>query len=249
MKRDNSSSSSSDNSSNHSKKQKVANDSDELQPQTHLMQFIPAIPPEAPPEASSSTTAADPKRHKTLREYHNVAVAKVYSAKDYELWPTIAVNVYRAQINIRNRHYASDMIRYWFDEHQGLRTPPPKSPRSAYAMFFSEQKSVWFQKHGKWNNKKDGKKIGAMWKVLGEDEKKTYVVQYDEIVAQYDTNDEFWQNNVVEWRREKIKRLESNGEEMDPEKRIALKLNSFCECKLCKPEEEEEEEEEVPKVQ
>jgi hypothetical protein len=235
-----SSSSSNNNNNNQSKKQKVANNNNqEPEPQPHLMPCIPAVPPVAPPPQAS---AADSKRPKTLREYHNISVAKVYAAKDYELWPTIAVNVYRAQINIHNRQYASDMIRYWFDEHQGLRTPPPKSPRSAYTMFFSEQKSWWFQQHGKWNNKKDGKKIGALWKELGKDEKNTYQVQYDKVVAQYDTNEAYWQNQVVEWRREKLNRLESSGEEMNPEKRIALKLNSFCQCKLCKSEEEEEEE-------
>jgi len=225
-----------------SKKQKVAKNEtsstdDEPQPQTHLMPFIPAIPPVAPPPtaSSSSSETQTKKRPKTLREYHNMApLAKVYSAKDYELWPTIAVNVYRAQINIHNRTYASDMIRYWFDEHQGLRTPPPSPPRSSYVMFFTKQKSLAAGK------KCNAKSIGALWKVLGEDEKTMYGVQYEKVCAQHAANEEYWENHVCEWRIEKELRLINSGVEMDSEKRIALKLNSFCECKLCKAEGEEE---------
>lgn len=208
--------SSSNCSSDLAKKQKVTND-DEPQPQLHLMPINPSIPPEA-----------DPKKQRL----------KVYSPKDCALWPKIAVTIFRSQVKIHNVDYASDYMRYWYNEHQGLRTPPPKPSRSAYAIFFGEQKSVWFQTHGKWDNKKDGKKIGAMWKVWSDHDKQVYHTRFDLEKSQYNTNNIFWHTAAAEWRLEKVRRLEASGEEMDREKRIALKLNDICACELCKPKED-----------
>lgn len=223
------------NSDDLAKKQKVTNVDDEPQPQPqpqlHLMPLFPPIPPEAPPSSEEKPTTVNKQRR-------YVPKSKVYSPKDYALWPALAVNIYRSQVNIRNTDYASDYIRYWYNEHQGLCTPPPKPPRSAYSIYFNEQKSAWFQTHGKWNMKKDSKKVGAMWKELSEDDKKVYHTKMDVERTQFNANNEFWHGKAVEWRLEKVQRLKASGEEFDPKKRVALRLNDICVCELCKPEED-----------
>jgi len=216
-----------------SKKQKVTNDDAKPQPQLHLMPVTPATPPQAP-LPSPTPVAPDGK----LRLSYKMPKRKVYSSKDSALWQSIAVKVYRAQVNIHNVDYASDYMRYWYKEHQGLRTPPPKPPRSAYSIYFNEQKSLWCQTHSKWDIKKDTKKVGAMWKALSEDEKRQYHDRMEKARNQYNTNTDSWQTKAAEWRLEKAQRLKASGEELDPEKRAALRLNDICVCELCKPKED-----------
>ena len=215
-----------------SKKQKATSDdaAPQLQPQLHLMSVTPPAPPEAPPPAS---TPGGPDDRRRLS--YKLPKRKVYAAKDYSQWPTIAYSIYRAQVNIHNVDHASDYMRYWYKEHQGLRTPPPRPPRSAYSIFFNEQKSLWCQTHAKWNMKKDTKKVGAMWRALSEDEQRPYHDRLDAARTQYTTNDEYWQTEAAEWRLKKDQCLKASGEELDPEKRAALRLNDICVCELCKP--------------
>lgn len=215
--------------SDSAKKQKVVsdnanddNDDDDdgtLQPQDNRMPKIPATPPEVP---LTEEEQAEIKR-KYSKSYQTIPKS-VYRSKDYNLWPKIAYTVFRSQVNIHNSAYASDYIRHWFVEHEGLREPPPKAPRSAYAEYFRIKKHEWFLKHGKFTSK-DNKKIAAMWKALSEDEQKAYHNKYDKIVAQCNVNDEFWQAEAEEWGKNKILKLKESGEESDPEKRVRLKMN------------------------
>lgn len=141
------------------KKQKVTNDNDddnnddgkvqqELQPQMDLMPKIPAIPPEVPLTEEEQAVIKRKYRHtwQTIPK-------TIYKSKDYNLWPKIAYTVFRNQVNIQNGAYASEYIRHWFTEHEGLREPPPKAPRSAYAEYFRIKKHEWFVEHGKFTSK------------------------------------------------------------------------------------------------
>lgn len=202
----------------------------QLQPQLHLMPITPALPPVVP---LSVEEEADLK--KKYRYKYQTPPNKVYKSKDYNLWPKVATNVFASQKTIHNPAYASEYIRYWFAEHHGLRAQPPKASRSAYATYYNDQKSGWCAKHGQWNQKRDSKKIGTLWKTLTDDERKVCETQFANSVAQHTVNTNFWHEEAVKWRFEKLQRLQAKGEELDPEKRVALKLSKICVCELCKP--------------
>ena len=199
-----------DASSDSTKKAKSSND-DVVQAQPELMPRIPAIPPEAP---LSEAAKADLQR-KYRFKYQKIP-AKVYGSEDKKLWPEIASSVFKTQVDIHNNVHASHYIRGWFLEHDGLRAPPPKPPRSAYSVYYNEQKTLWCRTHGKWNQKRDSKKIGAMWKGLTEDVQQVYHTKRDNSVAQFKANDTFWKEEAEKWGLEKAKK--HSGEDCDPEK-------------------------------
>ena len=128
------------------KKQKV--DDGKLQPQLDLMPKIPSTPPTVP-----LTQAEQDELKRKYRHTWQTIPPPVYRSKDYNLWPKIAYTIYRSQVNIHNSSYASNYCRFWFAEHEGLREPPPKPPRSAYAEFFRVKKHEWFLEHGKFTSK------------------------------------------------------------------------------------------------
>lgn len=207
------------------KKQKVATendidgDNDAVRPQLDYMPKIAATPPAAP-----LTEEEELELKRKYRHAYKIPPPKTYRPRDYALWPQIATNVYRQQVNIRNHTHASAYIRVWFAEHAGLRAPPPKAPRSAYSVYFNKQKSVWAATHGTFSQAKDTKKIGAMWRALAEEDKRTWHDTYDRMVAQFNANDEFWQAEAEAWGEAKLKELQEKGEETDPERRMGSKL-------------------------
>jgi len=212
------------------KKQKVTNEINEndgsnaalIHPQLDLMPKISATPPEVP-----LTTEEKAQIKQKYRHAWQTPPPKVYKPKDYALWPQIAVNVLRQQINIQNHVYASDHMRHWFAEHAGLRAPPPKAPRSSYSVYYNRQKSLWGEKHGKWSQAKESKRVGAMWRALSERDKKECDDVFDKKVAQFDANDDFWQAEAEKWGKTKQMKLKENKEETDPERRVRLKLSGL----------------------
>jgi len=221
--------------SDSAKKPKVADESDDdeklqpqlddvekLQPQLDLMPKLPATPPEVPLTEEKQAELKQKYRH----SYQTIP-PKVYKAKDYALWPQIPVNVFRQQVNIQSHKHAAEYMRHWFAEHEGLRMPPPKAPRASYAEYYRLKKSEMFKKNGKFSTSKDGKKIGAAWKAMSEEDKQVYHDIYDKMVAQFNTNHKFWQADSEEWGKAKQQKLKENGEETDPEKRVRLKLRGL----------------------
>ena len=116
---------------------------------------------------------------------------------------------------------------------KGMMVPAKKPARSAYSLFFNEQKSILAKKNGKWNNKKDGKKVGGMWKVLDDAGKQKYFDDYELRQDTYGKQVEHWEKETRKWREEKRCRLISEGIEVDNQKRMTLQLNPICECDLC----------------
>ena len=118
-------------------------------------------------------------------------------------------------------------MRHWFTEHAGLRAPPPKAPRSAYSVYYNNEKSQWAEKHGKWSQAKDSKKVGAMWNSMNEEDKKEWYEKYDQMVEQFNINNKYWEGEANEWGKTKQAMLkESENEETDPDRRVKLKLKS-----------------------
>ena len=213
------------------KKQKMNSDSTSSTTRNGPLLYpalIPGVPPRAPKDKEKQN-----KKVLTIAERHGFGGPDVYCAADYFIWPEVAMKTYRAQVNIQNRNYASQYMLYWFEEHKGMMVPAKKPARSAYSLFFNEQKSILAKKNGKWNNKKDGKKVGGMWKVLDDAGKQKYFDDYELRQDTYGKQVEHWEKETRKWREEKRCRLISEGIEVDNQKRMTLQLNPICECDLC----------------
>ena len=120
-----------------------------LEPQLELMPLIPAQPPTVP-----LTDEEEVELQKKYRYKYQTRPAPVYKSKDYALWPgKLPQAVFGSQKNIHNAVLASDYMRTWFAQYQGLRTPPPKAARSSYALYYNTQKTQWKETHGEMESK------------------------------------------------------------------------------------------------
>ena len=174
-----------------------------LEPQLELMPLIPAQPPTVP-----LTDEEEVELQKKYRYKYQTRPAPVYKSKDYALWPgKLPQAVFGSQKNIHNAVLASDYMRTWFAQYQGLRTPPPKAARSSYALYYNTQKTHWKDTHGKWNQKRDSKKIGVLWQNLAVADKAIYEHQYTRSHEQYTINTQYWHDEAAKWRTAKIQQL------------------------------------------
>ena len=83
-------------------------------------------------------------------------------------------------------------MRWWFQQHTGMPNQPPKAPRSAYALWFSRAKSAHSATGAAWNNKRDGKRLGAEWKELtakADPVVDAAMEEFKAMRAQYEVND------------------------------------------------------------
>mmetsp|Transcript_2820 Transcript_2820/g.5452 ORF Transcript_2820/g.5452 Transcript_2820/m.5452 type:complete len:238 (+) Transcript_2820:67-780(+) len=158
----------------------------------------------------------------------------IYGPKDTVLWPEEATDIFRATKINQDPQYASRYMRWWFENHEGMPGRVPKISRSAYSLYYAAQKGVIFHSAGKFNQKKDGKKIAAAWKVLGEEEKQPYMDKIATLRALHKANEEWWNEELEAWRDKRIVRLRS-GAELDPLKRHSMGLEPLCVCSKCGP--------------
>ena len=122
-------------------------------------------------------------------------------------------------------------MRWWFAEHEGLPVKPPEGPRSAYFMYCVEQKRVTFEKNGKWDQKKDTKKIGAAWQTLEADVKGGYESRYEQCCDKVEAQHDEYDKALEQWRQQRAVRLAT--EVTDPQERQKIGLNPICSCKYC----------------
>ncbi|KAL9178824.1 hypothetical protein ACHAXT_003955 [Thalassiosira profunda] len=111
----------------------------------------------------------------------------------------------------------------------------PKIPRSGYALYYAQQKRAIFEEAGKWNNKKDGKRIGQAWKALSKEEQQPYEEEIAILREQKEANEEWYDDRLEAWRKERRERLAKEGAELDPTTRREKGLEPFCECGRCGP--------------
>jgi len=126
-------------------------------------------------------------------------------------------------------------MRWWFENHEGKPARVPKIPKSAYTLYYTEQKHSIFLSAGKFHQKKDGKKIGAAWKLLAEEDKQPYIDKFASLKAQREEHEEWWDEKIAKWRENRRERLRSEGVELDLQKRRNAGLEPLCECSKCGP--------------
>lgn len=64
--------------------------------------------------------------------------SREYGSRDTLLWTPMAAELFREKSRIRDKQYASDYMRAWFAEHEGLPIKPPTAPKSGmHASFFT----------------------------------------------------------------------------------------------------------------
>ena len=102
-------------------------------------------------------------------------------------------------------------------------------------MYYTDQKRVIFLSRGKFNTSRDGKKIGASWKVLSDEDKQPYFDKFAVLKVQREENEDWWEKEVAAWQDERRERIRSEGVELDPTKRQSVGLEPLCECSKCGP--------------
>ncbi|KAL7537213.1 hypothetical protein ACHAWF_005690 [Thalassiosira exigua] len=215
----------------------VAKDKDDavssIPSKEELMPPCPKVPPVA--SAEGDTTRKQEGVWRWASKHGMDPPDPIYNAKDRALWPEEAAELFRATTTNTNSKYASQYMRWWFENHEGMPCRVPKIPRSAYSMYHSEQKGLIFRSVGRFNPKKNGKEIGAAWKKLSEEKKQPYFDKFAILKAQREENEEWWNEKMAKWRDERLERLRSEGVELDPLKRRRAGLEPLCECSKCGP--------------
>ena len=110
-------------------------------------------------------------------------------------------------------------------------------------MYYKEKKQEIFLKNGKFEQKRDGRRIGTRWKGLGEEEQRPYHQQFAGLKEQKEVNEKWWEERIAKWREERLDRVreglraEKGGVvvELDPVKRQNAGLEPICDCSKCGP--------------
>jgi len=195
---------------------------------------IPAVPPRGLPKDQ-------PKRklgicEQQARGFGIKPKVSDFGPADTALWPATPAEIYRARSKVNDRSEASSYMRWWFTAHEGMPVKPPEPPRSAFWMYTVEQKRVTFEKCGKWDQKKDTKRIGAAWKALAAEVMAGYVARFEEKCAEMEAQHDAYDETLAEWRKLKSAKLRDSGEPTNNEERrkLGTGLSDLCTCTFCK---------------
>ena len=195
----------------------------------------PLIPPVAPAASTERRVRREEMMASRASRYGLSPPPPVYGPKDTALWPEEAAELFRATKTNQDSKYASRYMRWWFKNHAGMPGRVPSIPRSAYAMYYVERKGEIFRSAGKFRQKKDGKRIGAEWKALGEEDKRPYAEKFAALQAQREANEEWRHDTMAAWRKERLEKLRAEDVELDPLRRRSDGLEPICECAKCGP--------------
>ena len=79
-------------------------------------------------------------------------------------------------------------------------------------MFMVEQKRAPIEREGKWDAKKDAKKVGAHWLSLTEEERGVYVRLFEEALGECDAMQGMYEEALQQWRQGKRDRGVGEGD-------------------------------------
>jgi len=82
-------------------------------------------------------------------------------------WTDISRKLYREKKTLHDTRKASQWMRWWFKEHEGMPSPPTRSLQSAFVLWQQEKMASG---NIKMSDKKERKRLGAEWKKLSEEE-------------------------------------------------------------------------------
>ena len=174
---------------------------DAVDPREAIMPPIPGVPPVAPKEERRTHVA-----EKTKWWTSNLGIMTqpelVYCAADYALWPEQARELFKAVRTNTDDKQASEHMRNWFAEHEGMPRKAPTCVRSAYFLYSVEQKKA-ISETRTFQMKKDGKKIGANWKKLSQEERQPYIDKFNFLKSEREANVEWREKKMAEWNKER----------------------------------------------
>ena len=171
-----------------------------VDPMEAIMPLIPGVPPVAPKEERRIHRA-----EKTKWWTSKLGMAQpelVYCAADYALWPEQARELFKAVKTNTDDKQASEHMRNWFAEHEGMPRKAPTCVRSAYFLYSVEQKKA-ISETRTYQMKKDGKKIGANWKKLSQEERQPYLDKFTILKSEREANVEWREKKMAEWNEER----------------------------------------------
>jgi len=137
-------------------------------------------------------------------------------------WTDISRKLYREKKTLHDSKKASQWMRWWFKEHDGMPTPPTRSLQSAFVLW---QQEVMTKEGIKMNDKKERKRLGAKWKALSEEEQAPWNDKLAIIREEYEKEEIAYEEKLEAWREQKLKRVAKRGERTDGEK--------DCTCAYC----------------
>merc|ERR1712190_48726 len=137
-------------------------------------------------------------------------------------WTDISRKLYREKKTLHDTRKASQWMRWWFKEHEGMPSPPTRSLQSAFVLWQQEKMASG---NIKMSDKKERKRLGAEWKKLSEEEQAPWQDKLAIIREEYEKEEIAYEEKLEAWRAEKLRRIAKRGPRTDGEK--------DCTCAYC----------------
>lgn len=186
----------------------------------------------APPVEEQTSFFAMTKRSKkgttmeqdAMRRFGMSLMPADFTNEDMKLppWNDISRKLYREKKTLHDTKKASEWMRWWFKEHDGMPEPPPRVLQSAFVLWQQEKMAATGIKM---NDKKERKRLGAEWKSLSEEEQAPWNDKLAIIREEYEKEEIAYEEKLEAWREDKLRRVARRGERTDGEK--------DCTCLYC----------------
>lgn len=159
-----------------------------------------------------------------MRRFGMALTAPDFTNEDMKLppWTDISRKLYREKKTLHDPKMASEWMRWWFKEHDGMPYPPTRVLQSAFILWQQEKMA---STGVKMSDKKERKRLGAEWKAMTEEEQAPWADKLAIIREEYEKEEILYEEKLEAWREEKLKRIAKRGERTDGEK--------DCTCVYC----------------
>lgn len=185
-----------------------------------------------PTAAGDDSTFFSSKKRKsgvTMEEYAKRRFGLALSKPDftnedqkYPPWNNTSRKLYREKKTLHDSKKASDWMRWWFKEHDGLPDSPTRPLQSAFILWQQEKMA---EDGTTMKDKKERKRLGAEWKSMTEEEQAPWQDKLALIREDFDKEDAEYEEKLEAWREDKLARVTKRGERSDGEK--------DCTCIYC----------------
>jgi len=159
-----------------------------------------------------------------MRRFGMAAIVPDFTNEDMKIppWTDISRKLYREKKTLHDPKLASEWMRWWFKEHDGMPHQPTRALQSAFILWQQEKMAATGTKIG---DKKERKRLGAEWKALTEEEQAPWADKLAIIREEYEKAEVSYEEKLEAWREDKLKRVAKRGERTDGEK--------DCTCVYC----------------
>jgi len=160
----------------------------------------------------------------SLRRFGMAMALPDFTTEDTKLppWTDISRKLYREKKTLHDSKIASDWMRWWFKEHDGMPDPPTRGLQSAFVLWQQEKMA---SSGITMKDKKERKRLGAEWKSLTEEEQSPWNDKLAVIREDFEKEEAEYEEKLEAWREVKLARIGRRGERTDGEK--------DCTCLYC----------------